>query len=415
MLRSAIFLFALSLSAIVAQAQQITVNPSGVNVSSHGATTVFLTYAPLKGYRPAEACWAGEILLAAPDLGFKPDPSTLFGCLPARYDRSSLNTSGIYTDVMSIPPSVARRAYESASNGSDSRFFYVRRFISASNGPDQFVAVTCRLTGGGARTPFSLTDVKLKFGIEGTVLMVRQGEKLPTVNAEITHTGTGRLKGRWEVVLPGEEVPSDFDLLTEASLPVEQRPLQRRYTQLGRFNVFLPPAGRYILEGPDLSLPSQVEGAYLILLRIEASDDKEGDSDLAAVGAGTGVIHSGAVAGFPLPALHYYVGSGFDANANTKLTLLSPAEQEVVKFDSVDFRWSASKQAALYKLEITSPEGQPVITAILQPGVTNYRLPQWLESEMSHNALRWRVTVLGQDGSPLEESAWMVFNLAPAN
>ncbi len=47
-----------------------------------------------------------------------------------------------------------------------------------------------------------------------------------------------------------------------------------------------------------------------MLLRIEASDDKEGDSDLSAVGAGSGVVHSGAVAGFPLPTLRYFVGSG---------------------------------------------------------------------------------------------------------
>src|SRR5690606_10976638 len=110
----------------------------------------------------------------------------------------------------------------------------------------QYVAVTCRLTGGGARTPLSLTDVTIAFNSNKPVLQVATGELLPAIDAHIAYTGTGRLTGRWEVVLPGEEMPSRFDLLTEASLPLEERPKQRRYTQLARFNVFLPPAGRVV-------------------------------------------------------------------------------------------------------------------------------------------------------------------------
>ena len=83
-----------------------------------------------------------------------------------------------------------------------------------------------------------------------------------------------------------------------------------------------------MLEGPDPSrLPNTVEGGYLILLRIEASDDKEADSNLAVVG-GSRVIHSGAVAGFPLPPLRYFVGSGVAAG-DSSVTLLMPSENSV--------------------------------------------------------------------------------------
>jgi hypothetical protein len=133
----------------------------------------------------------------------------------------------------------------------------------------------------------------------------------PPIKAEITYNGTGRLRGRWEVVLPGEQPPEDFDLLTEASLPIEERAQQRRYTELSRFNLFLPPAGKYTLAGPDVSrLPARLEGPYLVLLRIEATDDKEGDSSLLSVGVGPGIVHSGAVAGFPIPLLRYFIGAG---------------------------------------------------------------------------------------------------------
>lgn len=249
--RSTAILFFILLSAGAARAQQIQVSPTGVNVSSQAATTAFLTYGPLNGYREADACWCGELIAAAPDVGMKCDPATVFGCLPARYDRSRLSGQDAFTDVMSIPPSVVRRAYQQAQTGVDSRFFYVRRFVSTTGGPDQYVAVTCRLTGGGARAPLSLTDVKLSFDAAEAVPTVRPGAVLPRVRARIKYTGTGRLKGRWEVVLPGEGLPEARDLLTEATLPVEQRPLQRRYTQLGRFNVFLPPTSEYVLDGPD--------------------------------------------------------------------------------------------------------------------------------------------------------------------
>ncbi|MDV7390110.1 hypothetical protein RZS08_02100, partial [Arthrospira platensis SPKY1] len=103
-------------------------------------------------------------------------------------------------------------------------------------GPDQFIAVTCRLTGGGARTPLALTDVQLMFDPDLPVLQVSPDEPLPPISARIAYNGTGRLVGRWEVVLPGEALPTPDDLLPEASLPLELRATQRRYTQLARFN-----------------------------------------------------------------------------------------------------------------------------------------------------------------------------------
>src|SRR5262249_60697054 len=44
---------------------QIRVNPTGVNVSSQGATTVFLTFGPLDGYVPVESLWCGDLSAVA--------------------------------------------------------------------------------------------------------------------------------------------------------------------------------------------------------------------------------------------------------------------------------------------------------------------------------------------------------------
>ena len=136
---------------------QIRVNPTGVNVNTQGATTAFLTFGGLRNQVAVEAFWCGELVSAAPSRGFRCDPTTLFGRLPIRYDLSR-GQGAAFTDIMSIPPSISRRAYQEAQRGKKSSFFYVRRFVSTIGGPDEYVAVTCRLAGGGARVPFSLTS-----------------------------------------------------------------------------------------------------------------------------------------------------------------------------------------------------------------------------------------------------------------
>jgi len=404
---------------------QIKVNPDGVNVNAQGSTVVFLTFGPVPANRmAAEGCWCGELITAPGGIGLSCNPATIFGCLPSRLDlsrRSGTSGSG-FTDIMSIPPSVARRAYQAAVAGADSRFFYVRRFINMAGGPDEFVNVTCRMTGAGARTPFSLTDVQLAFGVDKPILIVKDNQTLPPISAKIAYNGTGRLKGRWEVVLPGDEHPSEKDLLTEATLPVEDRPSQRRYTQLSTFNVFLPPDGKYKLEGPDVSrLPSKVKGEYLVLLRIEATDDKEGDSNLATVGAGPAVVHSGAVAGFPLPVLRYYIGGGPEtqlvATTATLLTALLPEDQSTfAPGQTVEFTWADSPRGALYRLEVqTFDGGRPVLSAVFPPGAGFYRAPPWLKDKAAGSILRWRIIALDEGGKTVEETVWRSLKFGTAN
>ncbi len=188
-------LFALLLFLIVGStgiAQQVQVSPSSVNAYSQGATTVFLTFNNVKDKRAVDSCWCGDVVSAAPDLGFKCNQAALFGCLPARYDQSRSSANSTYTDIMSIPPSVARRAYLDAASGAEATFFYVRRFASTTGGPDEFVPVTIRLGGNNAAAPLSLTNVKLAFEIDKPVLFLQTGDKVPRLQAEITYTGSGR-------------------------------------------------------------------------------------------------------------------------------------------------------------------------------------------------------------------------------
>ncbi|HYJ45505.1 MAG TPA: hypothetical protein VEV81_02755 [Pyrinomonadaceae bacterium] len=400
------------LAAVQAEAQ-IRVSPDGVNVSTQTPVSAFLTFGNLNNQVPAEATWCGELVPAAPAIGLKCNPATIFGVIPARYDRTTPSGLKSYTDIMTLPTSVARRAYQAAVNGAPSSFFFVRRFVSTVGGPDEFVVVACRMTGGAAGSPFSITDVKLDFkGTDKLILFAKGGERLPQINAEISYTGTGRLKGRWEVVKPGEDAPTARDLLTEATLPVEQRGTQRRYTQVSRFNLFLPARGKFTLPGPDpADLPAEVEGEYLVLLRVEATDDDATTSDLAAVGAGPGIVSSGAVAGFPMPVLRYFVGAGSNANL---LRQLAPAEGKIFNTgEAVDFAWMEAEKAALYRLEVTNANGKPIFSALLLPGSGTYRAPSWL-SERAAGALRWRVMAMDGAGKEVGESEWHNLRFAEA-
>ncbi len=394
---------------------QIRVNPTGVNVNTQGATTVFLTYGGLTGYDAVEALWCGELVDARPAAGLRCDPGTIFGSLPLRFNQAGASGTNALTDIMTIPASVTRRAYQSASDGQRSAFFYVRRFVSRTGGQEQYVAVTCRLAGGGARTPLALTDVQLDVAGDRTPIMtVAQGEVVPSFEARVAYTGTGRLIGRWEVVLPGEELPTADDLLTEATLPRERRGSQRRYTQLSRFNVFLPPTGRVVLPGPDPGrLPSDMDGVYYVLLRVEASADKEGDSNLASVGAGAGVVNSGGVAGFPMPTLRYVVGSGTAVSLPASTTrdrvlLLVPrSDAQLDRNDPLSFAWASSAQVAMYRLELETAAGAHLFSALIAAPLASYRMPPLLTQRLNDaTAVRWRVVATDAIGREIARSAW---------
>lgn len=408
MTKFTIILALLMASSMSVTAQTITVSPSETTVYSQGATSVLLTFGNLGGRRPVESTWCGAIISAAPDLGMKCDPTVIFGRLPVRYNQSRLSGTNAYTDIMSVTPSVARRAYLDATRGSTATFFYVRRFVLPSGGPDEYVPVTLRLGGNGAAVPFSITNVRLLWdGGNKTVPFVKAGEALPRITAEIFYTGSGRLTGRWEIVTPGETPPTQRDLLPEASLPVEERGTQRRFTQVKRFNVFLPAVGRTTIPGPENQrIEKTVNGMYLLLFRIEAVADGLGRSDLQAVNAGQGTLDSGGASGFAMPVMRYYVGTGGAQvdEFNAIDYQLAPADlAEFGVSQQIVFTWPAVPQATFYRLTIEDTTGVEILSAVLLRDTHSYRAPSWLLSQ-ANNQLRWRVTAFDANRAKLTET-----------
>ncbi len=195
--------------------------------------------------------------------------------------------------------------------------------------------------------------------------------------------------------------------MTEATLPLEERGLQRRYTQLSRFNLYLPPTGKFTLPGPETwKLQNPAEGMYLILLRIEATEDTN-------FGGGE-VARSGGVAGFPMPVLRYYIGSGTGDISKVEdktLTLLSPAQDATIQGNDALFKWREALQVAFYRLEIEDAQGALILSAILPRGVSSYRAPSFLKEKTEGVNLRWRVVAFDQAGNQIAQTPKRAFQL----
>ena len=417
-MKKAIFAFAVLISFGGIARAQITVSPGETTVYSQGATSVLLTFGNLGARRPIESTWCGALIPAVPDLGMKCDPTVIFGRLPVRYNQATLSGTNAYTDIMSVTPSVARRAYLDAARGANGSFFYVRRFVlPGGGGPDEFVPVTLRLGGNGAAVPFSITNVRLLWdGGNKTVPFVKSGEALPRITAEIFYTGSGRLIGRWEIVKPGETQPSQRDLLPEGSLPAEERGTQKRFAQVKRFNVFLPPVGRTVIPGPESQrIEKNTNGMYLLLFRIEAVTDGLNQSSLQTVNAGNGILNSGGASGFAMPTLRYYVGTG-GAQVDEFNALdyqLAPADMaEFGVTQQVVFTWPQVLQAKYYRLMVEHASGAEVFSAVVLRDTRSYRAPSWLLSRATTDQLRWRVVAVDDKGAKLSETPVRTLRIA---
>ena len=394
------------------------VDPGVVNVNRMGVTTVFLTFRGTKGQKAADAYWCLEIKVPAntPVTRDPCVPGTLLGHLPGRHEYTSSTSAGgeaAIVDIMTIPASVARRAYQQALAGKLNRFYYVRKFVD-SGGREEYIAVTCRLAGGGAGVPLALTRVEISFETEEgkkPVYLLSRGQLPPPVSATLFYNGSGRLKGRWEVVRPGDPRPRIQDLMTEASLPPEERGRQRRYQLLSRFDVFLPPAGRAVLPGPDPKrIPTGVDGPYEILLRIEASNAPKSRSETAG-----GHAPAGGVAGFPMPVLRYFVGGSETlaplkrALAHEELVLMFPANGSVITSQPVNLGWKAVNGPDYYLLEVER-DGKVVFSAVIDQGVSSYSLPPFIT--VVPGDLRWRVSAVSAQGEIHARSPWWSLRIA---
>ena len=135
---------------------------------------------------------------------------------------------------------------------------------------------------------------------------------------------------------------------------------------------------------------------YLLLFRVEASDATNSASNI-----GSQTIATGAVAGFQMPTLRYYVGNS--SNTNIRQVTKSDVDADRLVFPII-LRWKDVADARLYRLEIEDEENKKVFSAVVLPSTKQYQLPSFVRELSSAKQLKWRVIAIDAAGKTVNES-----------
>ncbi len=97
---------------------------------------------------------------------------------------------------------------------------------------------------------------------------------------------------------------------------------------------------------------------------------------MAALGVVGGVVHSGAVAAFPMPTLKFFVTGKNERVIWEETALVRLSESLSVKSNApLIFDWKELSVAIVYRLEILDEQSKAVLSAVLLSLVTSYRAP----------------------------------------
>ncbi len=325
---------------------------------------------------------------------------------PLGFSSSMVNynpNSSQASENLNIPQSIAQQAYQAARTSGNSIFYFVREVTSG-----KYAVVQLRLSGGStANAPLALSEVKLAFRPGNQpIAFIQRGQPVPRFGAQLRYRGTGLLRARWELVQPGDSLPSNRDLSTEASLSPQDRARQQRYKLIQAFQIYLQPIGSVFIPGPDPKLlPGDIDGQYQILLRIEVTDALQADA-------------SGGSAPFVLPVLRYFVGVAGTPSTSpsgdiTPITLLAPAAFTDTGTGAVNFQWMPIERAQFYRLEIEE-NGNLVFAARVRAGgegSNTYQAPPMLRQQATGIRTRWRLMALDAQGRAVGQSEWRGLNL----
>ena len=404
----------LALFAAEAQAQ-LTRSPTRTTVSTDAAGSFTVLYQDTGGalFTSTEAVFcsvdpnAGTGGVGA--LSCTGGGGTVLGRLPSALDvAATAGGASRFTDIVSVPYSVVRRGVVQARQGTAGTIFYVRRFDRIGVGlTPRYVTVTIGFGAGVGNTPLSLTRITL-YGEEpgaGRVRLVRVDDSniaSGVVKADILFSGSGVFEGWWELHAPGDLPLREIDRFTEASLSLDQRGQQRHFRRIKRFRLPITGGGRVNLVGPRYDeLPTSPPGRYQVLLRVAASRAGDRIGSLAAL-PDSGNTYRGAVAGFPIEALDYWVGrvgAGFETlRPRAVIDMDAPGGAQIA------VAWTpGAERTAVVVVEIEDgPDGEPRRLAV--PIGRGYAvLPQdWL-GERDPAAVELGFSVLGADRRTLAD------------
>lgn len=169
---------------------------------------------------------------------------------------------------------------------------------------------------------------------EGALFKVfNKGDK-PRVKAELSYTGSGVLRGVWEIAEPSSTSG------TPAFYPLTH--VRKFLSQIGRATIYSP------------RLPGNITGLYMVRFRI-----------------------TDPLPAFNTPVIRYFINASKGLVKPTHLGLIGPANQARISKET-PFSWQGLPGARAYLLEIFEPAatnpGQPV-TNTVKEGVGSMLVP----------------------------------------
>jgi hypothetical protein len=211
----------------------VTGAPSSTNVGLGRATSVRISWT-------TASSGAGMLTVSSAQGQFRTPAGTLLGTVAQPLSKTMTGPgTASFTEALLVPADIVQRAHK---EGFD-RLRYERSFTDGAAATGQ-VALRIVTTSAAA---FGVSRLALAFESGEALQVVARGEKLQA-RAEVSYTGSGSLRGSWEIAGPN---------------PDAGKPSWR---VLGEVSQALTAADTATLKSP--ALPTDTMGPFLVRLRI---------------------------------------------------------------------------------------------------------------------------------------------------
>ncbi len=184
---------------------------------------------------------AGSVTLSSSQGVFRTPGGALLGTVSQPLSRTVGGpTTATIQEAVLVPADVVVRA---SKEGND-RILYQRSFTDGVPATGQ---ISLNIVTSGSAS-FGISALTLNFGEDRALYVAKRGEKL-IAHTEISFTGTGLLKGAWEITGP------------------QPNPNKPAWRTLATINVALTGVESAALKSPPL--PTDVHGVFLVRLRLD--------------------------------------------------------------------------------------------------------------------------------------------------
>lgn len=185
---------------------------------------------------------AGSVTLSSSQGVFRTTGGTVLGTVSHPMSRTvSGPTTATIQEAVLVPADIVVRA---SKEGND-RILYQRTFTDGVPATGQ---ISLNIVTSGAAS-FGISALTLNFGEDRALYVAKRGEEL-VAHSEINFTGTGILKGAWEIAGP------------------QPNPNKPHWRTLATVNMALTGVDSATLKSP--ALPTDVTGIFLVRLRLDS-------------------------------------------------------------------------------------------------------------------------------------------------